>query len=257
MRVDVNAFVGRFPFRLHPGGTVHFLRQAMERAGITECWVSHLSAMYWRDPTEGNPFLYRTLEVEPGLRPVPAAHPELPNLEAVLDEAAARGVPAVRTDPAFYGVDPAGAAMRRLAVGCAERQLPLLLAVRLEDGRQRHPNDGAVPLEPWAVRTLVRAHPRLRLLVTHADRDFVEQVHWGATPEEAARLLWDISWLWGPPEDQLRLLVATMGADRFCFGTGMPLRLPEASVARLDLTELTAEQRAAIEHRSVGAWSRR
>jgi hypothetical protein len=246
-RVDVNAFIGRFPFRSHPGGTVHALRTGMARAGIDECWVSHLSAMWWRDPTDGNRLLFRALEREPGLSPVPAVHPGLPGWDAVLDDAVRRSVPCVRCDPGCYGLPPAGDAMGRLAVACGERALPLLLAVRLEDARQRHPNDAAPPLEPWAVRHLVRADSRVRLVVTHADRDFIEQVHWGSTPEEAARILWDIAWVWGPPEDHLAHLVETVGAARFCFGTGQPLRLPEVGVARLDLTPLDPAQRAAIE----------
>jgi predicted TIM-barrel fold metal-dependent hydrolase len=164
-------------------------------------------------------------------------------------------VPAVRADPTLYGIDPAGAAMLRLAGMCGDRNLPLMMAVRLEDGRQRHPNDGASPLEPWAVRALVRSHPQLRLVITHADRDFIEQVHWGATPEEGARLLWDISWIWGPPEDHLTHLVATIGAERFCFGTGTPLRLPETSIPRLDLTPLPPAHRAAIESTNANSWS--
>jgi predicted TIM-barrel fold metal-dependent hydrolase len=101
----------------------------------------------------------------------------------------------------------------------------------------------------------VRSHPRLRLVITHADREFIEQVHWGATPEEASRLLWDISWIWGPPEDHLAHLIATLGAERFCFGTGTPLRLPETSVARLDLTPLSPADRAAIESTNANSWS--
>lgn len=219
----------------------------MARTGITSAWVSHLSAVYWRDPTSGNPLLYRALEQEAGLEPVPAVHPGLPNREAVLDEAVTRRVPGVRCDPTCYGLDPAGDAMRWLAAAAGERGLPLVLAVRLEDVRQRHPRDTTPELEPWAVRSLLRADRRARVLVTHADSDFVEQVHWGSTPEEAARVWWDISWIWGPPEDHLELLVESLGSDRFCFGTGQPLRLPEAPVARLDLTALDPVQRAAIE----------
>jgi predicted TIM-barrel fold metal-dependent hydrolase len=62
---------------------------------------------------------------------------------------------------------------------------------------------------------------------------------------------WDICWIWGPPEDHLALLIETIGADRFVFGTGQPLRLPENSIAKLDLLDLSPEQRAAIEAGNV------
>src|SRR5439155_1574742 len=78
-------------------------------------------------------------------------------------------------------------------------------------------------------------------------RAFIEEVHFGSTPEEAARLWWDVSWIWGPPEDHLATLLETIGVQRFVFGTGQPLRLPETSVAKLDLLDLATEQRAAIE----------
>jgi len=251
MRIDVNAFIGQFPFRRIEGGTARGLRDSMQRVGIDQAWVSHLSSLYWRDPTEGNPELYEIAATDPALRPVPAVHPGLANWSEVLDRAVERQAPAVRVDPTFYGVDPAGAVMSALARGAASRGLPLMLAVRLEDGRQRHPNDGAAELAPWAVRSLIRADPGLRLIVTHADREFIEQVHWGATPAESARLLWDICWIWGPPEDHLEHLVRTVGADRFCFGTGMPVRIPENSVAKLDLLGIPAADRAKIEHENA------
>jgi hypothetical protein len=87
----------------------------------------------------------------------------------------------------------------------------------------------------------------VRLLVTHADRPFVEEVHFGSTPAEAARIWWDICWIWGPPEDHLQILLATVGTARFVLGTGQPLRLPENAGAKLDLLDLSPDNRAAIE----------
>jgi predicted TIM-barrel fold metal-dependent hydrolase len=129
--------------------------------------------------------------------------------------------------------------------------MPIMLAVRLEDGRQRHPNDRAGELPPWVVRSLIRSDRSARLIVTHADRGFIEEVHFGSTPEEAARIWWDISWIWGPPEDHLETLIGTNGVERFVFGTGQPLRIPETGVAKLDLLDLTAEQREAIESKNA------
>jgi len=38
-----------------------------------------------------------------------------------------------------------------------------------------------------------------------------------------------------------------VGVERFVFGTGQPLRLPENAVAKLDLLDLAAKERAKIE----------
>jgi uncharacterized protein len=247
MRIDVNAFLGAYPYRRVPGTSAEALLGAMARTAIDTAWVSHLPSLFWRQPMEGNAWLYETASRQPRLKPVPALHPGLEGWQAALREAADRGAPVVRCDPTYYGLEPAGPEMRQLAAACAGARLPLMMAVRLEDARQRHPNDPTAELPAAAVRALIRSDGDLRLLVTHADRGFIEEVHFGSTPEEAARVWWDVSWVWGPPEDQLATLIDTIGAERLLFGTGQPLRIPELSVAKLDLLELGVEQRAAIE----------
>jgi predicted TIM-barrel fold metal-dependent hydrolase len=247
MRLDVSAFLGAYPFRRVPGTSPDALLRAMDRVAVDQAWVTHLPSVFWRDPAAGNPWLYETTQREDRFRPVPAVHPGLAGWEQVLSEAKASGAPAVRCDPTYYGIDPVGPEMRAISRACASEGLPLMLAVRLEDARQRHPNDRASELPPWAVRTLIRSDPSLRLVVTHADRGFIEEVHFGSTPEESGRIWWDICWIWGPPEDHLETLIRTIGVKRLVFGTGQPLRLPEVSVAKLDLLDLTGEQRGAIE----------
>ena len=244
-RVDVNAFIGEYPFRQVPGTKPSDLLAAMDRVEIDVAWVSHLTAIFWNDPMAGNADLYRMEHLR--LRPVPAVHPAHDGWRSALDQARTHDAPAVRADPTRWGLDAAGSRMLELVQACAMADIPLLLSVRLEDGRQRNPRDHSGELEPWMVRTLIRSDPSVRLIVTHADRDFIEQVHFGATPAEASRIRWDISWVWGPPEEHLALLLRTVGIDRFVFGTGMPLRIPENSVAKLDLLDLPWEARAKIE----------
>lgn len=251
MRVDVNAFIGAYPWRKVPGTSPDALLKALDRVAIDEAWITHLPSLFWRDPTEGNAWLLETARKERRLKPIPAVHPGLAHWEDVLADAVNAGAPAARCDPLYLGLDPAGGKMRVLAAACGAAGIPLLLAVRLEDARQRHPNDRVPELPAAAVRALIRSDADVRLLVTHADRAFVEEVHFGSTPEEARRIWWDISWIWGPPEDHLETLLETVGADRFVFGTGQPLRIPETSVAKLDLLELPADRRAAIESANV------
>jgi hypothetical protein len=125
--------------------------------------------------------------------------------------------------------------LRALALACGDLAVPLVLTVRFEDLRQRHPLDVAGDLTAAHVRALARAGPSVRLVVTGAGREMVEEVHWGLTPEEQRRVHWDFAWIWGPPEDHFAHLLRTMGAERFVYGTHWPLRLTQNPRANLDL----------------------
>jgi len=255
MTIDVSAFTGGYPFRHVERTSPDDLLRAMDRVEIARAWVGHLGSFLYRDPAPANAALVRALEPHADrLLPIPAVHPGLPDMARDLDRARDVGAPAVRVYPNWQGLDPAGDAMRALAAEAAARALPLVLTVRFEDSRQRHPLDVARDLPAAGVRLLVRADPGVRLLVTHADRAFIEEVHFGLTPAEARRVLWDFSWIWGPPEDHFRLLLRTVGVERFTLGTGMPLRLPEAAFAKLELLALDAPVAAALVAGNLHSW---
>ena len=236
--VDHNALVGPYPFRALPEPTPARLLADMDRLGVAHAWVGHVPSIFYRDVAAGNDELLAALAPHRRrLLPVPAVNPAWPGWEREVARARAAGAPAVRTYPAHYGFDAGGGAMRELTAACAEGGLELVLTVRLEDGRQRHRLDVARDLIGADARAAVRLHRDVRLLVTNGDRGFVEEVHFGSTPEEAARIRYDVSWIWGPPEDHLALLYRTVGRDRFVLGTHFPFRLPEAALARLELSE--------------------
>jgi hypothetical protein len=236
--VDHNALVGPYPFRRLPEPTPERLVADMARLGIARAWVGHLPSIFYRDVAAGNDELLRLVGAHRArLLPVLAVNPAFPGWERELERARSEGCPAVRTYPVHYGFGTSGQEMRALAASCAAAHLELILTVRLEDGRQRHRLDVAADLLGADVRATVRADSRVRLIVTNADRALVEEVHFGSTPEEAARIRWDIAWLWGPPDDQLALLHRTVGRERFVFGTHFPLRLPEGALTKLALAE--------------------
>ena len=245
--IDVAAFVGEYPYRAISHGTTDWLLAQMDRLGIDRAWVGHLPSVLYKDPAPGNAALEHALvNQSERLVHVPVVNPALPRWEDDTNRAVAMGAPAVRSYPLHQGLDPAGGEMRVLAAALAAAEIALLLTVRFEDMRQRHPLDTVPDLPPAAVRRLVRSDPDVRVIVTHADRAFVEEVHFGLTPFEATRVLWDISWIWGPPENHLAKLVDTMGVQRFVLGTGMPLRIPDTPFARLDLLDLSPAERAAL-----------
>lgn len=237
--IDVNTFIGPYPFRHVPHPDPDALVRVLDREGIDGAWVGHLPSAFYRDPTAGNVVLFAALQpFKDRLRPVPAIRPDWPHWSGALAAARDAGAPAVRVYPPQWGLAPGGGAansLRELALAAGESGLAVVLTVRFEDLRQRHPMDSAGDVTGATLRALARAGDSVRLVVTAASRDLIEEVHWGLTPEEQRRLLWDISWIWGPPEDHLSKLFRTIGSERFVYGSQWPLRLVQTPKANLDL----------------------
>ena len=236
--VDVSAWIGAYPFRDIPHPDAGVLVRVLARESIGRAWVGSLPSAWHRDPGPSNAWLYAQLAPHGDvLRPSPTIRPDWPGWETALDDAVRRGAPSVRFYPMQLGVNSAAPLLDSAARACGERGLIVQLTVRFEDLRQRHPMDNAGDLTAAHVRTVVRADPRVRVIVSGAGRDLVEETHWSLTPTEQARLFWDWAWIWGPPEDHFAHLVETVGAARFVFGGYWPMRLIQAPVATITLLQ--------------------
>lgn len=239
--VDVNTFIGPYPYRHVPHPDPDVLARVLAREGVAQAWVGHLPSAFHRDPSHGNAELYALLEPLGGtLVPVPTIRPDWPGWEEQLGRAIERGARAVRTYPQHYGFAPGDACLTALARAVAACRGTLILTVRFEDSRQRHQIDSAGDLSAAHVRELARAGTGARLLVTAAGRDTIEEVHWGLTPAERSCVHYDMSWIWGPPADDLLHLARTVGADRLVYGSMWPLRLSQLPRANIALLELEA-----------------
>lgn len=239
--VDVNAHIGAYPWRDVPHPEPAVLARVLEREGIASAWVGHLPSAFWRDPTPGNAALYAALAPYANLHPAPCIRPDWPGWERALRAAVDAGAPAIRAYPTLWALGAGDVCLASLAHACADAERAVVLSARFEDGRQRHPLDVAPDLTPAHVRALAR-ETRASLVVVNAGREFIEEVAWALTPDERARVWFDFSSVWGPPEDHFATLVRTLGADRFAYGTGWPLRLTQNARANLDL--LPADLRA-------------
>jgi hypothetical protein len=233
--IDVAAYIGPFPFRHLPHPDPDVLVRVLEREGLAGAWVGYLPSAWQRDPAPGNAALFDALAPFPTLRAAPVIRPDWPDWQRTLRDVVAKGAAAIRAYPMHWGMGPHDPSMRALALACGEIGVPLLLTVRFEDLRQRSVLDVAGDLSAAHIRTLARAHESVRLVITGAGREMLEETHWGLTPEEQGRVFWDFAWIWGPPEDHFAHLLRTVGAERFVYGTHWPLRLTQNSRANLDL----------------------
>ena len=259
--IDVHCWIGGYPWRHVPHPEPAVLRRVIEREGISEAWVGHLPSAWWRDPLHGNTELLEALAPHaPALRPVFTIRPDWPRWRDQIDAAVRANAPAVRAYPMQLGLGADHPALLDLGRACADAGLVLLLTTRFEDARQRHALDVASDLTAAHVRAIARA-TAAQIIVAAPSRSLIEETHWGCTADERERITWDISWLWGPPEDDLAQLLRTVGGSRLVFGTGWPLRLVQVPRANLDLlpADMAHEQLASaaeIERRAKSAAAR-
>lgn len=235
--VDVTAWIGSYPFRDIPHPDPDVLVRVLEREGFGGAWTGSLPAAFHRDPVPSNRELYRTLRpYREHLSPAPVVRPDWPGWERTLADAVGEGAPAVRVYPAQWGYAPGHPALAELAFACGEAGVVLHVTVRFEDVRQRHSIDVAGDVGAAAMRAIARlAGSRCRMLVAGAGKELIEEVHWGLTPDEQARVWYDFHWVWGPPEDQFAHLMRTLGPARLARSSWWPLRLAQQSQALIDL----------------------
>lgn len=235
--VDVNCWIGGYPFREVPHPEPEDLLKVLAREGMQSAWVGYLPGAFHRDPAPANRALYAALAPhQPILSPAPIIRPDWPGWRQELAKAVEMGAPAVRAYPMQWGYGPGHQSMAELAFACGDAGVILQLTVRFEDLRQRHFIDTAGDLSAAAVRAIARLPgSQCHLMVLGAGRELIEEIHWGLTPDEQSRVWYDFGWVWGPPEDHFEQLVRTMGGERFVVGTAWPLRLTQQSRALVDL----------------------
>ncbi len=225
--IDVNLCIGSVPYRAVPHPEAAVLARVLAREGVTGGWVGHLPSAFADDPLPGNDALFAALSAHRGvLAHVPAIRPGRDGWERALEREVVRGAAAIRAYPRKWKMRADDPAMSELASACGEAGIPLLLTVRLE----RAPMMNAA-----AIRSAVRSSVRVKIVVAAAGRELIESTRESLTHEERMRIWWDISWVAGPPADDLAHLVRTVGPGRLLYGSGWPLRLTQTPRANLEL----------------------
>jgi len=255
--VDVNAYVGDWPFRPLRHNRPASLGRALQAVGVTRALVSPLAAIFRQECQSANAELLRALRGRGGFFvPVPAINPGYPGWEDDLEAALRARAPGVRLFPNYHAYlldDPA----IRAAVGqAAAAGLTIFISLRMQDERHHHPRMMVPAVPADEVASLARALPDARiiagmaryteaesLLAAHAAGDVILSVSEESCPGQTATghcpngVFLDLSGVQGPV-GCVDLLAERFGAERLLMGTGAPLQYPLPGVAKIHASEL-------------------
>jgi predicted TIM-barrel fold metal-dependent hydrolase len=244
MIIDINAWIGRWPFRALQHNTAPELVALMDRKRIDKAIVSSLDAILYKNCQVGNEQLATEVAAYPDrLIPFATVNPTYADWRTdVIRCQEDLGMCGLRVFPSYHGYALEDESCAELMEVAAERGLPVAIPLRMEDRRQQHWMDTAPDLTPKAVGELVGRFPAVRFMILNGIGTATD---WATL--QGARAIVDISRLTnlrmrpGPHDSSIPGLIAALGVEKLAFGTGIPIKYPEPAFLKVEILDATRE----------------
>jgi len=248
MILDVNAYLGHWPFRRLRYNTPEGLIKLMKKAKIDLAVVSSASSVLYRNCQEGNLELHEEIRGHKNrLIPFACINPNYAgwreDLQYCVDEI---GVKGLRLHPNYHDYDLSGENATALIQEATKRGLPLSVTLRMEDERQSH---WLVKVPGVPVHQIIEAinrSPEATFILTYLHFQEAEQIL-NACPKRQNFFIETTSpYLLGDYPNHLQTLIDRIGVHRILFGSGMPLKYPQAALLKVEHLQVSEEDKEKI-----------
>lgn len=241
MRLDLNVYLGQWPFRRLRYAGAAGVRQLMARAGVQQALAFPLQAAFYKDCLDGVMEMVEDIGSQRDLLPLAVINPRFPGWEQDLEQmVGGLGCAACGVIPNYHGYRVydrcAGDLFRKLG----EMSLPALLFMRLWDERSHHWCMQVPPLAVEDVTYVLKTFPDIRLAVCNANLP-AEGVPLAPSLTGRAHALLTT----GYKSLNLREVIERIGAEHVAYGSGAPMYYPESALYQIldaDIDDGTREQ---------------
>jgi len=238
--VDVNAFLGLWPFRHLWHSGIDGLERLMGRSGVSHALVSPFESLFYRDNVAANGFI-RELGGSKSLCPIAAINPSLPDVGDFLSEMdGLRAIKGLKLHPDYHCYDLNGDSAKAAFDFAEERGLPVIIPLRIQDERL-HPKFALVP--PTPVKALIevaKLYPKVNVIACNARSDELGDVLGDGSPNLHAV----VSWV--QEEGFVASAVRDHGCGRLMWGSNMPLQYPEPTLEQIGKADVGPREKEGI-----------
>lgn len=240
--IDVNCFLGHWPFRKIRKDSFADLQAVHRKNGIGGGYVSSLDSIFYNDPFEGDMELHEIIR-DSDYRQILSINPVLPcwkdDIRRGRKQIDIRGV---RVYPGYHPYDINDKLMDELCDVLGKSGIPLVLTVRLEDARMCSLMQEKAPSTDEISRFL-RRHPDNTILLTGMFLDEIRKIQQDILA--ADRVFVDTSGL----KDYLspvEKLLEVMPDDRVAYGSQHPLYCLKSTFMAVETAKISPSARQNI-----------
>ncbi len=242
MIIDVNTYIGHWPFRKIEYDTAEKNLSLMDSTGIDVACVSNLNSIFYRDVMEGN------IELNEQIKPyrdrfIPFAiiNPAYPGWRKdfihCIEDLEMRGI---ELYPCYHMYKLSDVAVVELLNMAADRKIPVHLPCAIENIRQRHWLDVKEDLSWDEVKQVLALCPRTDFIITNGPSINISGYLQPAIDNRQGRIYYDFSRL-GILNSEPGSLIDKVGADNVVFGSVMPMQYIETQFVKLHFSNLEAD----------------
>jgi len=252
--IDSNVYLSRWPYRRLPYDKTQKLARLLKQQGVAQAWTGSFDALLHRDISAVNARLAEECAAEgTGLFvPFGAVNPTLPDWEEDLRRChEIHRMPGIRLHPDFHGYRLDDPLFTRLMELATARNLVVQIALGMEDPRTQPKIAMIAPPHPGPLADLLPKMPRARVVLLNFFREYgynrVLLVRMNGLPQVS----FDMAMVEGV--DAVRSVLESVKSIRLLFGSYAPYYNFDSSRLKLQESELSAEQLAAIRHGNASA----
>lgn len=255
MLIDINAYVGHWPFRKLRHNTLSGLVTRMNRFSVDKSVVSNLNGIFYKAPDIANRELHEALHANPQFQdrviPFAVLNPAVPWWERALEEAHEQyGMKGVRLYPLYHKYSLTESRSLEMVRAIRDRGMAIAIPQRMVDLRMRSWLDVDEQLSFDDVAELVVEVPDAKYMMLDTRYSAGDRATFTASAEDIlkeADILFDTTRASGTPivglnGSSLPYLHETYGAEKIAFGTGTPFTDYSSPFFRIEAYE-EADQR--------------
>ncbi|HQG76834.1 MAG TPA: amidohydrolase family protein [Bacteroidales bacterium] len=241
MLLDINAYVGHWPFKKLRYNTCGELLERMNRFGIDVSVVASLNGIFYKNTQSANEELYGEISSDSRFRerfiPFAIINPIYAGWKDDFEISVNRlGMKGLRLFPQYHDYDITDPALIELVKMARDRRLPVAFDVRMVDSRQKSWLDlphydfcatvkSDIIFREWSLRNIlpvIKAVPDAKYIIVN----LANSISLNAEETSIIRntdLVFDTSGRSIRGNNDLALLLKRFGRERFAFGTHSPI----------------------------------
>lgn len=262
MLIDINAYVGHWPFMQLQYNTCEALVQRMDKFGVDMSVISNMNGIFYKNTQPANEELYEEIRSSRlyGNRLIPFAviNPIYAGWQRDMETCINKfGMKGIRLYPKYHDYEITHPELIALVKKARDMNIPVAFTYRMVDSRQRSWMDiDYVPYTPkleWTLKNIfpiIKAVPDARYMILN----IANSMHLDEPDLKIfrkANVLMDTS---GRTLTNLGSLLKSEGTDRFAFGTHAPILDYLTGMLRIEsLRESEADEKTKARLRSGNA----